>query len=46
MILQKLAENGLSCNVVSGFYHDHLFIEDGKETKVLQILEEMQRKST
>ena len=40
-ILKRLAENEISCNVVSGFYHDHLFVSDGEEVKVMNILREL-----
>jgi len=40
-ILQRLAENEISCNVVSGFYHDHLFVSDGEEVKVMNILQNL-----
>ena len=40
-ILKRLAENEISCNVVSGFYHDHLFVSDGEEVKVMNILQNL-----
>lgn len=38
VILRHLADNGISCNVASGFYHDHLFVQDGDEEKVMTLL--------
>jgi len=38
VILKHLAEYGISCNVASGFYHDHLFVTEGEEEKVVELL--------
>jgi hypothetical protein len=42
-ITEKLAENGISVNVVSAYYHDHLFVPFGKAEKTIQILEELSK---
>lgn len=33
-----LAEKGISCNVVSGFYHDHLFVSTKDVVQAMSIL--------
>ncbi|MHA7868327.1 MAG: ACT domain-containing protein [Salipiger thiooxidans] len=38
-IATRLAAAGISVNPVSGFYHDHLFVPDGREAEALGILE-------
>ncbi|XP_023330104.1 uncharacterized protein LOC111702595 [Eurytemora carolleeae] len=37
-ILEKLAEKNIPCNVVSGFYHDHLFVPEGRGHEALEML--------
>ena len=37
-ILRHLADHGVSVNVASGFYHDHLFVPDGEEGRVMGLL--------
>ncbi|MFD3943212.1 ACT domain-containing protein [Streptomyces sp. NPDC058579] len=38
VVAQGLAEAGLSCNVVAGFHHDHLFVEHARADEALAVL--------
>jgi uncharacterized protein len=40
-ITKRLAEEGISVNVVSAYYHDHLFVPIQKGGKTLKVLEDM-----
>ena len=40
-VSKVLAEAGISCNVISAYYHDHLFIPEYLAEKALSILEEL-----
>ena len=42
-IATELARHGMGVNPVSGFYHDHLFVPDGREQEALRVLEELAR---
>jgi uncharacterized protein len=37
----KLAEGGLSCNVIAGFGHDHLLVDSDKVTEAIALLSEL-----
>ncbi len=40
-ITTALAKHGMGVNPVSGFYHDHLFVPDGRERRALAVLKEL-----
>ena len=46
VILRHLADNGVSVNVASGFYHDHLFVQDGEEELVMDLLRQLAQSVT
>jgi hypothetical protein len=44
-VAAELAAEGIPCNVVAAFHHDHLFVPSNVGTKALDILHRLQRKS-
>lgn len=40
-VASKLAQAGLSCNVVAGFNHDHLFVPHERAARAVTLLEEI-----
>ena len=36
-----LAREGMSCNVVAGFYHDHLFVPHDSAAQAVKLLEDL-----
>lgn len=40
-IATELAKRGMGVNPVAGFYHDHLFVPEGREQDALRILKEL-----
>ena len=40
-IATELAKHDMGVNPVSGFYHDHLFVPDGREEDAMAVLKDM-----
>ena len=44
-VASALATEGIPCNVVAAFHHDHLFVPSNDGQKALEILRQLQRKT-
>lgn len=44
-IATHLAQAGMGVNPVSGFYHDHLFVPDGREAEAMEIIRQIAENS-
>lgn len=42
----RFTELGVSANVVSGYFHDHVFVPEGKEEVAMRGLEELTKEAT
>jgi hypothetical protein len=42
VVSTALAKAGISCNIVAGYHHDHLFVPAGKGKEALEVLQELQ----
>jgi uncharacterized protein len=40
-VSKALSENGISCNVVAAFYHDHIFVNEKDALKAMEILNKL-----
>jgi hypothetical protein len=38
LVTTELADNAISCNVIAGYYHDHIFVSTKDSLKTLEIL--------
>ncbi|MBB1246216.1 ACT domain-containing protein [Streptomyces durbertensis] len=46
VVSRALADAGLSCNVVAGYHHDHLFVPYEQASVAVAILEDLARKGS
>jgi uncharacterized protein len=44
-VARELADAGLSCNVVAGFHHDHLFVPYARAAEAVTLLEDLAQRS-
>ncbi|MFC5805109.1 ACT domain-containing protein [Streptomyces formicae] len=44
-VARELADAGLSCNVVAGFHHDHLFVPHERAAAAVTLLDDLARRS-
>jgi hypothetical protein len=44
-VTQHLADNGISTNVISAYFHDHLLVPIGRSDEVVKLLNELQNSS-
>ncbi|MBC3841211.1 ACT domain-containing protein [Streptacidiphilus sp. 4-A2] len=44
-VAERLAAAGLSCNVVAGYHHDHLFVPHERAAEAVELLEDLARRS-
>jgi uncharacterized protein len=45
-VATALAREDISCNVVAGYYHDHLFVDRGDGHKAVEILRTLAKQNT
>lgn len=40
-VARQLADHGISCNVVAGYFHDHLFVPESEAQRTVRLLEKL-----
>ncbi len=43
-ISKSLSDNGIACNVFSGYFHDHIFVQKSLSTQALEVINNIKTK--
>ena len=43
-ISKSLSDNGIACNVFSGYFHDHIFVQKSLSTRALEVINNIKTK--
>jgi len=43
-ISKSLSDNGIACNVFSGYFHDHIFVQKSLSTQALELINNIKTK--
>ena len=44
-VARRLADNGIACNMIAAFHHDHVFVPADRAEEALALLQDLQREA-
>lgn len=45
VVATKLAQHGISANVIAGFYHDHILVPESQATEAINLLKQLSQQN-